>query len=138
MSNLLKRGAAALRASWARAAFAAGVIGALLLFAGDPIVVRELALNLVRAAAVLLTFEGFVRYSTRRTSESVGPIALGWSTASPASSPPGREADMPPRRRLRFADLFVKIWRDPSALPLAIFLVGNLAVRGGLVIAVWQ
>jgi hypothetical protein len=123
MPNLIRRAAAGLRASWPRLAFAAALVAACLLLAGDGIVVREFALNLLRVAAVLWTFEAFVRYSTRRMSDAVGPVAIA----------PGREL-----RAFRFGDLFRRLWDDPSARPLALFLVGNLAVRGALVVAVWR
>lgn len=131
MLDMLRRAAARLRASWARLAFGAALLAALLLVAGDPIVLREFALNLVRVAAVLWTFEGFIRYSTRRMSEAVGPVQIPPPAASAAVS----EGE---RRTFWFGDLFRRLWNDPSALPLALFLVGNLAVRGGLVVAVWQ
>ena len=42
------------------------------------------------------------------------------------------------RRAFWFGDLFRRLWNDESAGPLALFLVGNLAVRGAPVVAVWQ
>lgn len=129
MLNMLRRAAGRLRAIWPRLAFGAAVAASLLLVAGDWIVVREMALNLIRVAAVLLTFEAFVRYSTRRMAEAVGLVTF---------PPDGVTRATADRRRLRFGDFFRKMWEDPRSQPLALFLVGNLAVRGALVVAVWQ
>lgn len=125
MLDMLRRAAARLRGTWVQMAFGAGLLGAFILLADDPIVLREFALSLIRVAAVLWTFEAFIRYSTRRMSEAVGAVPI--PEAAPTST-------MQRRRQFRFGDLFVKIWLDGSAMPLAVFLVGNLAVRFGLVL----
>lgn len=116
MHDTLSRAAAWLRARWARCAFAAAVAYSAWLLASDPIVLREMALNVVRAGCALVMFEGALRYTTRT-------IAQGLARATGQAAP-------------RFADLFDTIRAD--SLALSLFLSSSMLARAVIVWAVWR
>ncbi len=115
MTTTLRRAAGWLRDRWARAGFAAAVLLAAWLLADDWLTVKDILINIIRAAACLLMFEGMLRYSTRKIAEGVA--------AGGVSAP-------------RFADVFMRMMGDP--IGIAIFVAAGMIARALIVATVWR